>query len=70
MPAWGYAAEDAHGAAFTDGVAESRIMTWVVRMDAGLCGKGGRVQGVDVRGVLHEGVQRALDERWVYRELI
>ncbi|KNG44131.1 dna mismatch repair protein [Stemphylium lycopersici] len=31
MPAWGYAAEDAHGAAFTERMAESRLMMWVYR---------------------------------------
>jgi hypothetical protein len=63
-PAWGYAAENAYDdGVFAEPVSERGIMNWVVRMDAMLHALYERVDGVETRGGLHEGVQRGLDAR-------
>ena len=62
IPEWGYAAKDAHMSVF-EPVEETRVMGWVVRLDACLEGMYGRENGVDTRGVLHEGIQRGIHGR-------
>ncbi|KAL6711926.1 hypothetical protein ACN47E_002969 [Coniothyrium glycines] len=59
-----YAAGDDAHKAFAQPILEQRIRTWVMAIDAVLCERFGRTDGVDSRCLLHEGIQRALDTRW------
>jgi hypothetical protein len=61
-PEWGYAAEDAYEA-FAEPMSERKIMDWVFKLEFMLHEQFERVGGVDTRCELHEGIQRAIDER-------
>ncbi|KAH6638339.1 hypothetical protein C7974DRAFT_451680, partial [Boeremia exigua] len=64
---WGYDSTDAFDV-FGTPVSERTIMQWVVRVDGLLHASFERVEGVEARGALHEGVQRFLDTRREQRE--
>lgn len=59
---WGY---DSTGAfdIFSTPVSERKIMDWVIKVDSLLHILFERVDGVEVRGALHEGIKRFLDAR-------
>ncbi|KAF1359403.1 hypothetical protein EJ07DRAFT_77118, partial [Lizonia empirigonia] len=57
---WGYDSTDAFDV-FSAPVSERRIMDWVIGVDGVLHAIFARVDSVEVRGALHEGVQRFLD---------
>jgi DNA mismatch repair ATPase MutL len=59
---WSSSSEHAYDA-FTGLVSELRIMDWVVKLDEILHERHGRIDGVDTRCELHEGIQRVLDTR-------
>lgn len=59
---WDYDSTDAFDA-FASALSERRIMDWVVKVDGMLHVMFERVDGVEVRGALHEGVQRFIDIR-------
>lgn len=59
---WGYDSTDAFDV-FSASVSKRTIMDWVVVVDELLHATFERVDGVEVRGALHEGVQRFLDVR-------
>ncbi|KAL1609127.1 hypothetical protein SLS59_001490 [Nothophoma quercina] len=59
---WGYDTADAYDV-FATTISERKIMDWVVKVDDMLHATFKRVDGVEVRGSLHEGIQRFLDAR-------
>ncbi|KAJ8119034.1 hypothetical protein OPT61_g100 [Boeremia exigua] len=59
---WGYDSTDAFDV-FGIPILERKIMEWVIQVDCLLHAVFERVDGVEVRGALHEGIQRFLDTR-------
>jgi hypothetical protein len=59
---WGYDCTDAFDT-FASAISERTIMNWVIQVDNLLYKVFERVDGVDVRGAIHEGVQRFIDLR-------
>ena len=59
---WGYDTADAYDV-FATTIPERKIMDWVLKVDDMLYATFERVDGVEVRGSLHEGIQRFLDAR-------
>ncbi|OAL55769.1 hypothetical protein IQ07DRAFT_529607 [Pyrenochaeta sp. DS3sAY3a] len=57
---WGTSVQEATSV-FTEAAHESRIRTWVLRLDQMLDQRWQRVDGVDTRGALHESMQVGLD---------
>jgi hypothetical protein len=60
---WGLPVDDDAYDAFAVPVAETKIMSWVVRLDELLHERRERLSGVDTNSLLHEGIQRGLDAR-------
>ncbi|KAG9188612.1 hypothetical protein G6011_07317 [Alternaria panax] len=61
-PEWGHPAGDAYDT-FAEPVFEKKITEWVVKIDALLGKRYERIDGVDTKCEIHEGIQRALDAR-------
>ena len=59
---WGYDSTEAFDV-FSTRISERKIMEWVSKVDGMLHAVLERVDGVEVRGALHEGIQRFLDTR-------
>lgn len=59
---WGYDSMDAFDV-FSSPISERKIMEWVIKIDSLLGANFERVDGVEVRGALHEGIQRFIDAR-------
>jgi DNA mismatch repair ATPase MutL len=59
---WGYNTADAYDV-FATVISERKIMDWVLKIDNLLHANYERVDGVEVRGSLHEGIQHFLDTR-------
>jgi predicted RNase H-like nuclease (RuvC/YqgF family) len=60
---WGYAADEESYDAFAEPVTTKSVMAWVLQLHVVLRGRFGELPGADVRSVLHEAIQRGLDER-------
>jgi hypothetical protein len=60
---WGYTADEANYDAFAEPVTEKSVMAWVLQLDAVLFERYEELAGADVRSMLHEAIQRGLDER-------
>jgi hypothetical protein len=59
---WGYDTTSAYDV-FATHISERTIMDWVIKTDSTLHSVFERVPGVEVRGALHEGIQRFLNTR-------
>jgi hypothetical protein len=59
---WGYDCREAFDT-FASAISERTIMNWVIQVDNLLYKGFERIDGVDVRGAIHEGVQRFIDLR-------
>jgi hypothetical protein len=61
-PDWSYPTEEVYDT-FAEPVSERTIMDWVIEIDAIFARFYEKMPGVDVRCLLHEAIQRGLDER-------
>lgn len=59
---YNYPAEDAFDT-FAGPVSEQKIIEWVIKLDATLHEQYEQIPGADVRSLLHEAIQRGLDDR-------
>jgi hypothetical protein len=60
---WGYTADEERYDAFAEPVTAKSVMAWVLQLHVMLRGRYGELPGADARSMLHEAIQRGLDER-------
>jgi hypothetical protein len=60
---WGYTVDEASYDAFAEPVTAKTVMAWVLQLDVMLFERCEELPGADVRSMLHEAIQRGLDER-------